>query len=128
MDRLPTGITPTCPIRTTLEMLGGKWSLLILHHLSAGPRRFGEVRRQLPDISEKVLIQELKQLAMADLLVRTSYGEVPPRVEYHLTALGRLALPVLAATATFGQLYSAHIQAGRPGVADVSSCHPGSKR
>lgn len=118
MENLPAGITPTCPVRTTLEMLGGKWSLLILHQLAEGPLRFGELRRLLPDISEKVLVQELKQLALADLLVRTNHGEVPPRVEYCLTFLGRQAQPVLAATAAFGQLYAAHIQAGRPKVAD----------
>lgn len=108
-------ITPSCPIRTTLEMLGGKWRLLILNQLTPGPLRFGELRRLLPDISEKVLVQELKHLATAELLVRTNHGEVPPRVEYALTALGRQALPVLAATAAFGHAYANHIQAGRPG-------------
>ena len=106
-------ITPGCPIRTTLEMLGGKWRLLVLHQLAGGPLRFGELRRLLPDISEKVLVQELKQLALAELLVRTNHGEVPPRVEYHLTPLGRQALPVLAATAEFGRVYAEHIEGGR---------------
>ncbi len=114
MNATPLLITPGCPIRTTLDMLGGKWSLLVLHQLAGGARRFGELRRLLPDISEKVLVQQLKQLANAELLVRTNHGEVPPRVEYHLTALGRQALPVLAATAEFGRVYAAHIQNGRP--------------
>lgn len=112
-NALPSGLTPSCPIRTTLEMLGGKWRLLVLHQLAAGPLRFGELRRQLPDISEKVLVQELKHLATSNLLVRTSHGEVPPRVEYHLTALGREALPLLAATAAFGSAYAKYLQAGR---------------
>ena len=110
---LPAGITPGCPIRTALEMLGGKWRLLVLHQLAAGPLRFGELRRQLPDISEKVLVQELKHLATADLLIRTSHGEVPPRVEYHLTTLGQQALPLLAATAAFGHAYARHVRGGR---------------
>lgn len=118
MAILPSGITPGCPIRTTLEMLGGKWRLLILSQLAPGPLRFGELRRLLPDISEKVLVQELKHLATAELLVRTNHGEVPPyreqpRVEYALTPLGRQALPVLTATAAFGHAYASHIQAGR---------------
>lgn len=115
MSALPTGVTPSCPIRTTLEMLGGKWRLLILSHLAPGPLRFGELRRRLPDISEKVLVQELKHLATAELVARTNHGEVPPRVEYELTPLGRHAMPMLAATAAFGHLYADHIQAGRPG-------------
>lgn len=113
MNIPPTGITPTCPIRTTLEMLGGKWSLLVLHQLASGPHRFGELARLVPDISEKVLVQELRKLADADLLVRTNYGEVPPRVDYHLTPLGYQALPVLAATAEFGRAYAEYLRTKR---------------
>jgi DNA-binding HxlR family transcriptional regulator len=93
-----------------MEMLGGKWRLLVLHQLAAGPLRFGELRRLVPDISEKVLVHELRHLADSGLVVRTNHGEVPPRVEYRLTDLGRLALPVLAAVAAFGQAYVAHAQ------------------
>ena len=107
--------TPGCPIRTTFEMLGGKWRLLLLHQLAGGPLRYGELRRRLPDISEKVLAQELRHLATAELLRRTNHGEVPPRVEYCLTPLGRQALPLLAATTDFGHAYAAHIANGRPG-------------
>ncbi len=113
MAVLPLSITPACPIRTTLDMLGGKWSLLILHQLAGGARRFGELTRLVPDISEKVLVQELRKLANADLLVRTNHGEVPPRVDYCLTPLGHHALPVLAATAQFGLTYAEYLRAAR---------------
>lgn len=103
--QLPVSITPRCPIRTTLELVGGKWRLLVLHQLSGGAQRFGELRRLLPGISEKMLVQELRQLTDAGLLCRHNYGEVPPRVEYELTATGRAALPLVAAAATFGQYY-----------------------
>ena len=105
MAPTPVSITPRCPIRTTLELVGGKWRLLVLHQLSAAPLRFGELKRLLPGISEKMLVQELKHLTEAGLLSRRNYGEVPPRVEYELTATGRAALPLVAAAATFGQQY-----------------------
>ena len=98
-------ITSRCPIRTTLELLGGKWRLLIVHQLSGGPQRFGELRRLLPDISEKMLVQELKHLVTAGVLTRRNYGEVPPRVEYELTAVGRPALALVAAIADYGRHY-----------------------
>jgi len=98
-------ITPSCPIRTTLEMLGGKWRLLIIHAIGEEARRYGELRRAIPGISEKMLTQELKILADNDLVVRKNYGEVPPRVEYTLTANGRRALKLIEAMREFGLAY-----------------------
>ncbi len=98
-------ITPSCPIRTTLEMLGGKWRLLIIHAIGEEARRYGELRRAIPGISEKMLTQELKILADNDLVVRENYGEVPPRVEYTLTANGRRALKLIEAMREFGLAY-----------------------
>ncbi|NVO32095.1 winged helix-turn-helix transcriptional regulator [Hymenobacter lapidiphilus] len=105
MVSTPVSITARCPIRTTLELVGGKWRLLILHQLRGGALRFGELRRLLPDISEKMLVQELRHLTDAGLLVRHNFGEVPPRVEYELTEAGRFALPLVEAVASFGQQY-----------------------
>ena len=98
-------ITPRCPIRTTLEMLGGKWKLLIIFQIGERAVRFGELKRSLPDISEKMLVQELKSLADNDLVVRHSYGEVPPRVDYRLTERGKMALPLIGHLRDFGQGY-----------------------
>lgn len=106
----PISVTPRCPIRTTLELLGGKWRLLVVHQLAAGPLRFGELKRLLPGVSEKMLVQELRLLTDAALLSRRNYGEVPPRVEYALTAAGREALAVVAAAAAFGQSYLLAVQ------------------
>lgn len=116
MAPFPVSITPRCPIRTTLELLGGKWRLLVLHQLSAGPLRFGEIKRLLPGISEKMLVQELRLLTDAGLLSRHNYGEVPPRVEYSLTPTGQAALPLVAAAAAFGQHYMGSL---RPEAADA---------
>ena len=98
-------ITPRCPIRTTLEMLGGKWKLLIIFQIGERAVRFGELKRSLPDISEKMLVQELKSLADSELVVRHSYGEVPPRVDYRLTERGKMALPLIGHLRDFGQGY-----------------------
>lgn len=98
-------ITPRCPIRTTLEMLGGKWKLLIIFQIGDRAVRFGELKRLIPDISEKMLVQELKSLADSDLVIRRSYGEVPPRVDYRLTEKGKMALPLIDHLKDFGQGY-----------------------
>lgn len=98
-------VTPRCPIRTTLEMLGGKWKLLIIFQIGERAVRFGELKRSLPDISEKMLVQELKSLADSGLVVRHSYGEVPPRVDYQLTEKGKMALPLIGHLRDFGQGY-----------------------
>lgn len=101
----PVCVTPRCPIRTTLEMLGGKWKLLILFQLTTDTLRFAELRRRIPGISEKMLVQELKSLLDSELVERINYGEVPPRVEYRLTDRGKLALPVIEAMRHFAVHY-----------------------
>jgi DNA-binding HxlR family transcriptional regulator len=83
-----------CVVRSTLNMLGGKWKLLILSNLLDGERRYGELRRIMPEISEKMLIQQLRELEADGLLARQVYHEVPPRVHYRLTALGAELRPV----------------------------------
>lgn len=92
-----------CPIRASLEVIGGKWPLLIVGHLLAGRLRYGELRRRVGDISEKMLIQELRQLEGRGLVRRIQYPEVPPRVEYELTETGHALEAVLAALWTWGQ-------------------------
>jgi DNA-binding HxlR family transcriptional regulator len=88
--RRPRGnvFDPCCPSRAVLTVLAEKWSLLLIHRLANGPLRTGELRRQIGGISEKMLIQTLRQLERIGLVVRRAYPEVPPRVDYSLTALG----------------------------------------
>ena len=89
--------TAMCPCRDMLDLLANKWSALAIGALEDGPQRFGELRRRLQGISPKVLSASLKRLEEHDLVTRTVYAEVPPRVEYALTALGRSAAVPLAA-------------------------------
>ena len=77
----------SCGLEAALSVLGGKWKLLILFHLGHGTRRFGELRRLVVGVSEKVLIQHLRELVSDGVVARTDFKEIPPRVEYALTAL-----------------------------------------
>ena len=86
-----------CPVRTTLNLIGGKWKLLILASLLDGERRYGELRRLMPEITEKMLIQELRELEADGLVARTVHQQVPPRVEYALVGSGEQLRPVLHA-------------------------------
>ena len=103
-------ITARCPIRTTLELVGGKWKLLILFQLFKGPLRLNELKKSIPDISEKMLIQELKTLVDSELVSRKNFGEVPPRVEYALTEKGKAAMPLIEAMREFALSYEGELK------------------
>ncbi|MBC8082297.1 MAG: helix-turn-helix transcriptional regulator [Hymenobacter sp.] len=103
-----------CPVRTTLNVLGGKWKLLILSYLLQDTRRYGELRRLLPEITEKMLIQELRELEQDGIVRRTVYQQVPPKVEYTLTGHGRRVNPLLDAFLTWGHDYLRRDGSGYP--------------
>ncbi len=98
-------VTARCPIRTTLELVGGKWKLLIVFQLVDKPLRLSALKRQIPDISEKMLIQELKNLIDSKLVERKNFGEVPPRVEYELKSIGHKIIPLIANMKKFADEY-----------------------
>ena len=88
---------PECPTRVILDRVGDKWTVLIIEILDDGPKRFGEIRQAIGGITPKVLTSTLRSLVADGLVTRQSFGEVPPRVEYSLTDLGRsLQAPVTA--------------------------------
>jgi DNA-binding HxlR family transcriptional regulator len=93
----------SCPVKATLKILGGKWTLLILFQINDDMMRYGELKRAIPDISEKMLIQELNMLVKNKLVSKKAYPEIPPRVEYRLTDLGLKTLPIIAKLVEFGQ-------------------------
>lgn len=93
---------PTCGLDIALEVIGGKWKPLILFHLVDNPRRFSELRRCVVGISEKVLIQQLKALEMDEIIIRRDYGEVPPRVDYSMTAFGSTLAQALTQLCAWG--------------------------
>lgn len=84
-----------CPVKKALDVLGGKWKMLIINQIGMEIRRYGELKRMIPGISEKMLIQELKSLVEYGVLEKKSYAEIPPRVEYKLTEKGRKVIPLI---------------------------------
>lgn len=109
MIKKPIHITARCPIRTTLELIGGKWKLLIIQQLiTNGNSRLSELQQLIPDISQKMLIQELKTLVESDLVVRKNFGEVPPRVEYSITKKGKNSQSLIAEMVKFAKKYEAN--------------------
>ena len=96
---------PACPVATAVALVGGKWKLLILRNLRSRPWRFNELQRDLEGISQKVLTDSLRQMMDDGLVYRQDYQELPPRVEYGLTDLGKEMLPILDALADFGNCY-----------------------
>lgn len=99
---------PACPVETTLTLISDKWKVLIIRDLLSGTRRFGELKRSVGGVSQKVLTSQLRQMEDCGLLTRTVYPEVPPRVEYALTELGRSLKPVLDAMQDWGEAYKAN--------------------
>lgn len=104
---LKTAALPACPVETTLTLISSKWKVLILRDLMTGTRRFGELRRSIGSISQKVLTAQLREMEEDGLVTRTVYPEVPPRVEYTLTDLGYSLKPILDAMQNWGEAYQA---------------------
>ena len=92
----------SCPVELTVDVVGGRWRTVILSHLKEGVHRYGELRRLIPGISEKMLSQRLRELEADGPVARRDLGTVPPHVEYHLTEEGRSLAPVLQALYDWG--------------------------
>lgn len=101
----PAKDLPACPVETTLTMISDKWKVLILRDLMTGTKRFGELKKSIGHVSQKVLTAQLRQMEASGLLTRKVYAEVPPRVEYTLTELGYSLKPVLDAMWEWGEEY-----------------------
>ena len=99
---------PACPVETTLMLIGDKWKVLILRDLLPGTKRFGELKKSIGNVSQKVLTAQLRDMESNGLVNRKVYSEVPPRVEYSLTELGRSLKPILDAMWDWGEEFKAH--------------------
>ena len=98
---------PACPVEATLTLIGDKWKVLILRDLLSGTKRFGELKKSIGSVSQKVLTAQLRDMEANGLLKRKVYAEVPPRVEYSLTELGQSLKPILDAMQNWGEWYKA---------------------
>ena len=99
-----------CGLNATLRIISGKWKPLVLFFLRDGPKRYGELKRLIPGVSDKVLIQQLKELEADGILLRTDYKEVPPRVDYTLTPLGQSLAQALEPLCSWGTTNMAEMQ------------------
>lgn len=101
---------PACPVETTLTLIGNKWKVLILRDLLSGTKRFSELKRSLNGVSQKVLTTQLRAMEADGLVHREVFAEVPPRVEYSLTELGRSLKPILDAMVEWGTTYKENLK------------------
>lgn len=98
---------PACPVATTVSLIGSKWKLLILRNLRIRSWRFNELKQDLDGISQKVLTDSLRSLEKDGIITRTVYPEIPPRVEYALSPIGKSMEPIILAMETWGKKYQA---------------------
>ena len=105
---------PACPVETTLTLISDKWKVLILRDLLTGTKRFGELKKSVGHVTQKVLTAQLRQMEQSGLVNRKVYAEVPPRVEYTLTELGYSLKPILDAMWSWGAGYQQQYGASEP--------------
>ena len=92
-----------CPVEAALDVIGNKWKGVILFHLLSGKKRFNELKRMIPDVSQRVLTLQLRELEEDKVVIRTVYPQVPPKVEYALSTLGESLEPILIALRNWGE-------------------------
>ncbi len=107
--RTKAELIPECPVATTVGLIGNKWKLLIIRNLLIRPWRFNELQKNLEGISQKVLTDSLRSMEADGIITRTVYPEVPPRVEYALSELGKSLQPILDSMAKWGTEYKSNL-------------------
>ncbi len=109
MAKEKKSLNPSCPIGATLTILTGKWKILILYSLYDGTKRFSELRRAIPAVTQRMLTNQLRELESAGIIHRKVYPQVPPKVEYTLTDIGKTLGPVLDKLTAWGKKYIEHL-------------------
>jgi DNA-binding HxlR family transcriptional regulator len=102
--------TSECPAEVTLRVIGGKWKPVILWHLKDGVKRFSELKRAIPGVTQRMLSQQLRELERDGVVLRKVYAQVPPKVEYGLTEFGRTLHPILRMMCKWGAEHSRRVQ------------------
>ncbi|MFD0695756.1 winged helix-turn-helix transcriptional regulator [Paenibacillus sp. GCM10027628] len=98
-----------CPVETTLDVIGGKWKGVIIYHLLSGTKRFNELRRIYPQVTHHTLTLQLRDLEREGIIIRKTYNQVPPKVEYSLTEFGRTLEPIILLMKEWGDQYDARL-------------------
>ncbi len=94
-----------CPVKATMEIIGGKWKPIVLYYLKDGVKRFGELQRLIPHATKKMLTQQLRELENDGIINRKVFEQVPPKVEYSLTGYGKTLSPILELMANWGKIH-----------------------
>lgn len=102
---------PLVPAERTLKVIGGRWKVFVLYHLFEGPKRLSELRRLIPDVSQKVLVQQLREMEEHGVVHRQVFAEVPPRVVYTATKLGQSLRPIVSALCDWGRRHAVELSA-----------------
>ena len=111
-----------CGVETTIALVGGKWKPMILYALLSGPRRFGELMRLIPGVTQRMLTLQLRELEADGVIAREVYKQVPPKVEYSLTPVGRTTEPLLMVMEQWGEHYAHTSARGEKHASSVSRC------
>lgn len=127
MKRQDFGCGPGCPVEVTLDLIDGKWKGVILYHLQEGRLRFGELRKRMPRITQRMLTKQLRALEGDALITRTVFAEVPPRVEYELSDTGQGLRPVIDALKKWGDEHKAR-QAPEPALVPLRKKKPSAEK
>ena len=114
MKRRDFARRPGCAVEATLDLIDGKWKGVILYHLQDGTQRFGELRRRMPGITQRMLTKQLRALEQDRLVIRKVYAEVPPRVEYRLSEIGESLRPVIDTLKAWGEGHQERLSCGPP--------------
>lgn len=101
-----------CPVKTTVDIVGGKWKPIILYYLKDGPKRFGELQRLIPHATKKMLTMQLRELERDGIVNRKIFEQVPPKVEYSLTKYGKTLAPILELMAKWGTFHRSRRRKG----------------
>src|ERR1044071_6654219 len=121
MKRRDFARRPGCAVEATLDLIDGKWKGVILYHFQAGTQHFGELRRRMPGITQRMLTQQLRALEDGGLVIRKVYAEVPPRVDYTLSEIGESLRPVIETLRVWGERHQQRLSSGaESGTEDVA--------
>ncbi|WP_114563961.1 winged helix-turn-helix transcriptional regulator [Ephemeroptericola cinctiostellae] len=106
----PSQLDTQCSMSATLEVIGGKWKGVILYHLSQGTKRFNELTRLIPNITQRMLTRQLRELEEHGIILRVIYPQIPPKVEYSLTDIGQTLRPIINTLTRWGEFYEETIR------------------
>ena len=121
MNVCPPNRSPGCPVEGALDVIGGKWKGVVMFHLLHGTKRFNELRRMMPGVTQRMLTRQLRELEADGLVHREVYAEVPPRVEYSLTAKGETLRDIILALKAWGETHVPYYALSKRGMPETET-------